>query len=224
MKKGTYKDITGQKFYRLTAIKREGTTPHGESKWLCKCDCGKEVVVRHGALTSGNTKSCGCWNKENLKIINKKHGDSCTRLYKIWSGMKKRCYTKTDKNYLLYGGRGIKVCDDWKTDYLKFKEWALSNGYADSLTLDRKDSNGNYEPDNCQWSGLIKQANNKRSNIIFEINGEKHTMAEWCKIKGISYRMVKTRYSDGWDPRDLFKPCGAKREYPLLHESKRKGR
>jgi len=216
MKKGTYKDISGQRFGRLVAVKREGTTKHGESKWLCKCDCGKDAIIRHGGLTSGNTKSCGCLNIENLKIVNKTHGDSYSRLYKIWTGIKKRCYYKKDKNYYLYGGRGVNVCDEWLNDYENFKAWAMQNGYKSGLTIDRIDNEGNYEPNNCRWSDLIEQANNKRNNILFVFDGIKHTMAEWCRIKNLPYTMIWGRWRNGWNKKDMFLPPHSKRVHPLI--------
>lgn len=216
MKKGTFRDIAGSKFGRLLALERNGKTIYGESKWLCQCDCGNRVTLRHGALTSGNTQSCGCWNTENLKTVNRTHGDSYSRLYKIWSGMKKRCYNQGDKNFHLYGGRGIVVCREWREDYPSFKAWALTNGYADNLTIERKDADGHYQPENCEWVTLNRQANNKRSNVVIATNGESHTMAEWCNIKGLSYRLVKTRHGRGWDEGDLFKPPGMAREHPML--------
>lgn len=222
MIKGTYKDIAGKRYGRLIAIKRVGQTVNGQTLWLCRCDCGYEKVIRGGGLSSGQTKSCGCWNAENIKTINKTHGDSYTRLYKIWTDMKKRCsYFTKNKYYYLYGQRGIKVCDEWKDNYLAFREWSMQNGYRENLTIDRINNDGDYEPSNCQWSDLSKQTNNKRSNIIFEFNGVSRTMIEWCKIKGLSYTMVKGRYRKGWDLRDLFNPAHSRRKFSLIHYQKR---
>ena len=143
-------DLTGQRFGRLTVLERT------ELKWLCKCDCGNKKIVAGGHLVSGDTKSCGC-----LRI---KHGMRNTRLYSIWHGMKERCYNTKHKFYKHYGGRGIKVCEEWKNDFQTFADWALSHGYADNLTIDRIDVNGNYEPSNCQWATNAEQQRNKRNS------------------------------------------------------------
>lgn len=114
------------------------------------------------------------------------------RLYRIWMAMRARCMCKNLKTYKRYGGRGIKICDEWN-DYLVFKEWALSNGYSDHLSIDRINNDGNYEPSNCRWATNKEQANNKRNNHIITINGESHTFAEWSKISGINYSTIRSR-------------------------------
>lgn len=114
------------------------------------------------------------------------------RLYSIWGSMRNRCKNKNNANYLRYGGRGITICKEWN-DYLTFKKWALENGYNDTLSIDRIDNNGNYEPSNCRWADRIMQANNKRNNHLITFNGETHTAAEWSKLTGIHYRTILSR-------------------------------
>lgn len=128
------------------------------------------------------------------------HGEAHkTRLYKIWSGMKERCYRVNHNHYGRYGGRGIIVCDTWKSNYLAFKEWAMSNGYADDLTLDRINIDGNYEPSNCRWIPLSEQPKNKSDNRIVEYKGKKYILSELAKMAGMNHSTLTYRINRGWD-------------------------
>lgn len=120
------------------------------------------------------------------------------RLYDIYTTMKQRCYNKNHKKYKHYGGRGIKVCSEWLESYSNFYEWAINNGYSDNLTLDRIDTNGNYEPNNCRWATQKEQQNNKRTNTNITYNGETHNLKQWAEIKGINYKALWKRLHDGW--------------------------
>lgn len=200
-KKRFSKDMTGKKFNRLTVINREGTHVSGRSKlalWRCKCECGKEVVVRGSSLRNGTTKSCGCVQRENASIANTTHGLSRTSIHYIWLGMKRRCNNPKDKNYSYYGGRGISVCKDWDTDFVTFKDWALKNGYREGLTLDRIDVNGNYEPSNCRWATQKEQSNNTRRNKFFKYNGGEYTLSQISDMCGIGYVALYKRLKRGW--------------------------
>lgn len=204
---GKFIDMTGQKYGRLTVISRaENATDRDgtiRTQWNCVCDCGTLITARGKDIRSGNTKSCGCMNRESIRAFNfankTTHGGRYTRLYKIWRGMKDRCYNDKLSYYARYGGRGIMVCKDWSDDFQSFKEWALENGYADNLTLDRIDVNGNYEPSNCRWVTMKEQGNNRRTNHTLTYNGEKKTISEWAEITGLSKGAIWHRIDMGWD-------------------------
>ena len=180
-------DITGMTFGRLTVIERAGVVKN-KMMWRCRCTCGKEIVVAGVSLRSGNTTSCGCYNRDVIT----KHGLHKSRLYKIWRGMRERCYNVNTKNFMRYGGRGISICEEW-FEFEAFKNWALSHGYTSELTIDRIDNEKGYSPDNCRWATLKEQENNKSSNRMIEFNGEKHTMSEWSEITGICYSTLHGR-------------------------------
>lgn len=134
-----------------------------------------------------------------------KHGKYNTRLHNIWDTMKQRCTNINRKDFENYGGRGIKVCDEW-LDFNNFYNWAMNNGYEEGLTIERKDFDGNYEPINCEWVTLQQQARNKRQNHFVTINGETKTIAEWSEISGIPPKTLRYRIVNGWDENDLFSP------------------
>lgn len=176
------KDMTGQTFGRLLVIEKAPSRKKNVY-WRCVCECGNEVVTQGNALRGGVTKSCGCLNRELAPLKGKKnatHHMSDTRPYHIWRNMRARCNNPKAINYHVYGGRGIKVCDEWNNSFARFWEWASANGYADNLTLDRIDNDKGYSPDNCRWATMQEQQNRRRNNHIITINGISHTAAEWC--------------------------------------------
>lgn len=191
-----YTDLTGMRFGRLTVLNRIENDKHGCARWHCVCDCGNEVYPSASSLRTGHTKSCGCLRRERIVESVLIHNESHSRLYGIWQSMKRRCFNKNFKHYHLYGGRGIKIHSEWIDDFGSFRDWALSNGYEEGLTLDRIDNDGNYEPSNCRWITMHEQARNKRTNVIVTYHGEEGCFTDMCKKLDISkaiarYRMKK---------------------------------
>lgn len=133
----------------------------------------------------------------------------CDRLYRAWYNAISRCTKPSNTNYKRYGGRGIKVCDEWLNDFHAFKNWALSNGYREGLTLDRIDFNKGYSPDNCRWATYIEQNNNRSSNNFYTIDGETKTLPDWCRFFGVNYNLVRARISRGMDVKEALRkpPC-----------------
>ncbi len=169
---GALRDLTGLKFGRLTVIERAGSSKDYKAKWLCRCDCGSTCIVLGKYLFNGKTKSCGCFRKEVTQKRATVHGDTVngkrSALHGVLHGMKSRCYNPNCSEYKNYGGRGIRVCEEWLNDYKAFREWALSNGFKAGLTIERVDVNGNYCPENCTWISLKDQQYNKTTSVKYE--------------------------------------------------------
>lgn len=199
------KDLTGKHIdgTYLTVLRQDEDIVRPSGKhiacYLVQCDCGSEPF-RIEAGSIGRTKSCGCLiakvqteRCKEMGLQNRIHNDTGSRLYMIWANMKERCYNKNNPKYKNYGDRGIIVCDEWKYSYVCFREWALSNGYSNLLTIDRIDVDGNYEPSNCRWTTNVEQSNNRTNNIDIEYKGEMHTLSEWSKILNINYHTLYRR-------------------------------
>lgn len=187
-------DLIDRQFSNLTVVSYAGVhvSPCGTKRklWNCRCKCGNEVIVNTSNLINGTTKSCGCLKSKRIAERNTIHGGSKDRLYGIWKNMKRRCNSPKDSRYDSYGGKGIKVCDEW-ADYANFKKWAYENGYNDvadtgECTLDRIDNNGHYEPSNCRWANRIEQANNTSKNHKVTLNGQEMTIAEFARVMNIN--------------------------------------
>lgn len=193
-------DLKGQKYNRLLVI--GDAIKRGKNYYYpCRCECGKETLVRKDALVSGGTKSCGC--SRGQYPIDSKYSKR-SRLYHVWYGMKRRCENPQDTNYHKYGGRGIRVCKEWSDNYEAFVDWAIEAGYDPNskhkeCTLDRIDNNGNYEPSNCRWANMTVQSNNRRNSVLVTYCGETLTIAQWAKRVGLSHGTLLNRINQGWD-------------------------
>lgn len=176
---GKFQDLTGKRFGKLTVLGRVGDVGKNTA-WLCKCDCGEIKNILSYNLSSGKSKSCGCVRSAKLKKYATTHGESKTRLYQIYKGMKQRCNNANNPAYDYYGGKGVSVCNEWSGDFVKFKEWAIVNGYKQGMSIDRINPNGDYCPANCRWVSLQKQQNNKLNSMFVTIDNERLTIAEWA--------------------------------------------
>jgi hypothetical protein len=200
------KSIVGKKINKLTVL--DEYLVHRNNRnytyCTCKCECGNVVTIIKTNVSRGVTKSCGCLVKEKTQLINKTHGMTKTRLYTIWKSMKARCNNPKCKEYKWYGARGIKVCTEWESNFIAFYEWTKENGYNETLSLDRIDVNGNYEPSNCRWVTMKVQERNRRDNVFITYQGETKTIAEWSEITGICYPTLKWRYHKGYPLEKVF--------------------
>lgn len=186
------KDLSNQRFGKLTVINRSGSTKRGRATWLCKCDCGNETIVQSTDLLSGHTKSCGCFKFESR---NKTHGMRHTRLYNTWCNMKRRCNNPSSQEYKYYGAKGIHLCADWNNGFVSFMNWAYANGYNDSLTIERIDYNKDYCPNNCKWIPFNEQSKNKRNNRFITYKGKTQILADWCRELNLDYDFIEKRMS-----------------------------
>lgn len=183
-------DISGQYFGRLRALFYYNTSGK-RAMWFCECACGGFKVVAGRSLRDSSTRSCGCIQKE------RQHPLCGTRLHRIWKNMKTRCYLKSKNDYPYYGGRGIRVCKEWH-DFAPFAEWAMSHGYEDHLTINRKHRDYHYEPDKCEWVTRQRQSNNIKTNRIIEVDGVSKTVADWGRHLKISPVIIYGRLCGGW--------------------------
>lgn len=196
-------ELTGQRFGRLVALYDTGERKSGHVVWHCKCDCGNEVDVIGRNLTSGYTTSCGCYKRERVAEVHTVHGMAQHRerhpVYWTWQAMLQRCKNPSHKYYKDYGGRGIKVCDEWH-DPVVFINWALANGWQRGLSIDRIDNSGNYEPSNCHWVTQKEQTRNRRSNHLITFDGKTQTVVQWAEEVNISPRTLYSRINQSHWP------------------------
>lgn len=187
---GPKRNLVGLKFGLLTVISYRKSSRGSGKVWFCRCDCGSKFLTQSNKLTSGHTKSCGC-----LRL---KHGHSShpSPEYRTWTGMITRCLNKNHIAYHYYGGRGIKVCAKWADSFVRFLD--DMGPRPRGVTLDRINSNGNYEPSNCRWATKGVQQNNKRDNHIIKFEGRRQTVTAWAREKKVSASLVFSRLNNGW--------------------------
>lgn len=192
-------DMVGRVYGRLTVLEEREPDPKMGARWLCECRCGNRSVVVGKSLRGGLTKSCGCLAEE-LRSDNHsryvKHGMHGTRIYGIWVGMVQRTTKPNNQHYPNYGGRGIKICDRWRT----FEGFYADMGptYRDDLTIDRIDNDGPYSPENCRWATYAEQNRNRRDNVRVEWRGRDLLVAEWADLIGLNGRTIGERIRKGW--------------------------
>ena len=204
--RANFKDMTGQTFGYWNVIERAPNDKDGNACWKCRCVCGTERIILGHALRRGQTKSCGCMSSKMHTESSTKHGGCVTngdietkKLYAVWRAMRQRCSSPSVKAYKNYGGRGIRVCEEWDESFEAFRDWSKQNGYKVGLTIDRIDVNGNYEPQNCRWVSRAVQSNNTRRTRRITYNGEMHSLYEWAQITGLNYNTLIGRiYHYGW--------------------------
>lgn len=193
-------NLINKKFNKLLVIDK-AFTKNREVYWKCICECGNTIYVSTANLNSNRVKSCGCLKLERLLERSTTHNKSKTRIYHIWKSMRQRCYNENDYSYKNYGGREIKVCDEWYNDFTAFYNWSIEHNYQENLTIDRIDNNGNYEPENCRWVSKLIQSNNTRFNKYITINNETKSLADWCRYYNLNYNSVEQRINRyHWEP------------------------
>ena len=187
-------DMSGMKFERLEVLKR--VMPSNPPRWRCLCDCGCEIEVRGSHLRSGGTRSCGCLRSEKSRVRMQTHGRAGTREHRVWQSVRSRCENANIPSYSNYGGRGIKVCERWKS----FTAFLEDMGPCpDDRSIDRIDNDGNYEPTNCRWATRGEQANNKRNTRWVIYQGRRQTISQWAGELGMSRATLANRiYRKGW--------------------------
>lgn len=198
---GEFIDMTGKKFNRLTVLRRDGYASGYTVKWLCLCDCGNTTSVSGSKIRSGWTQSCGCLASETRAAASLTHGRTDTPEHNTWESMIQRCTNQKNPNYPFYGGRGIAVCERWR----KFENFYADMGpRPEGMTLDRVDSNGNYEKSNCRWATHAQQQSNLRNNRNILVGEKLVTIAEASRLTGIPPGTIRKRIKLGWSIRDAL--------------------
>ena len=205
-------NLIGQRFGRLIVLSRAENSRFGHVRLTCRCDCGNETTVESMNLSKGSTKSCGCLVRSLAAEMHTTHGVTRNRkqpkVYRTWAGMIQRCTNKSEISYKHYGGRGIAVCRRW----LVFENFLsdMGNPPTPNHSIDRINNNGNYEPTNCRWATIAEQLNNTRQNVFINYNGQKKTVTEWARVRGMKFATLRARIKSGWPiEKALFQPIKA---------------
>lgn len=195
-------EMSGKKFNSLTVLSRHGVQGKGQVTWLCRCECGKETIVRGDSIRNGHTISCGCQHPVAASKANKTHGKSRTRVHAIWLHMRNRCCNSRNAAFAYYGGRGIKVCERWDC----FDNFLADMGVppTDQHSIDRMNVNGDYCPENCRWATDAEQGWNKRSTRFVDIGGIVRPIAVWVREYGIGHGTVYKRMAKGMTPEEAI--------------------
>ena len=199
-------NLVDKRYEKLLVLEYGFKSKSGSIKWKCLCDCGNITFVETSKLVNNKTKSCGCLARELSKLRKTKHGQYGTPTYKSWQGMLQRCYNLNDDHFQNYGARGIIVHESWRNSFETF--YSDMGERLSGLTLERKDVNGNYEPNNCIWATREIQANNRRDTRKICFNGELKPLAHWIKHFKLNANIVQAKYNRGIrNPADLFWPA-----------------
>lgn len=193
--------LDGRRFGKLLVASDGGRDRRGAVLWRCLCDCGKTTLVRGSSLVQGRTASCGCGVAERARMP-RTHGLSKSSFYGRWRAMRSRCGRERNSQYHNYGGRGITVCSRWKHFELFYADMAPT--FFEGAELDRKDTNGNYDPGNCRWVRSVDQQRNKRSNRMVTLNGVRRTLVEWSEVSGVKASTILARIRRGWPEHRLL--------------------
>lgn len=196
-------DLTGQRFGRLTVVERAGTNADGKATWRCKCECGAEKVLPGRDMRNGRIRSCLCLRKEMLSERTRTHGDTGTTEYNSWASMIQRCTNEASENFADYGGRGIKVCDRWRSSFADFLA-DMGKKPSPGLTIERIDVNGHYEPGNCRWATVKEQCNNKRTTRYIEHAGQRLPLMAWSESLGMPRWVIQNRLRGGWSAEETL--------------------
>ena len=209
----------GEKHFRLTLI-----APGRRGHWICLCDCGTVKEIYCGSIFAGRTRSCGCFKTERDQLNHRTHGHTiyrrATAEYTAWSHIKKRCGNPNDSRYPIYGGRGITICEHWRNSFEAFLS-DVGRRPNSKYSIERIDTNGNYNPENCKWATQKEQQRNRRNNLILTINGASKTLAEWSEISGIKASCILARKRKlGWpDEKCVFNSVRKKKNNFLEEKS-----
>lgn len=196
-------DISGQRFGMLVAVKRIAIKPRRGSLWECKCDCGNTKAIFQCQLRQGKTKSCGCFFKKNVGKWNTTHGCSMTKAFRSWMGMIRRCHSEHDAAFARYGGRGIKVCEEWRNSFDAFLR-DMGHPPTAKHSIGRIDNDGHYQKDNCEWQTAAQQNANRSNSVFITIDGKTKCVSEWCRHFGVNVPAAFARIKYGWDPVRVF--------------------
>ena len=193
------KEINPGMTFGYYKILEESNRKNSNRMFIVQCVCGNKRTVVLDNLIRGKAKSCGCKRA--------KHGLSFHPLYHVWDNLRQRCINPNNEKYPLYGGRGINVCNEWLSDFNSFYQWAMLNGYQKGLSIDRENNDGDYTPNNCRFTTVKVQQNNRTTNVLLRINGEQKTIAQWSDETGIKYDTIWARVKRyGFKNEQIIKP------------------